>query len=161
MTIISSFRLLAIAAAIALATGSVSVQARQTTGFASFRVFNPSQGTNPYSCLVERSGAVMNNCPFDVTLVFGLMSDNVGVHSITVQSYWGSSASFSCTPYAYAGTGQGMQGNAGTFYQTFYNITSTSTINPSVNVAAAGDSIQLICWGVPPGAGIYTINWSP
>jgi hypothetical protein len=94
-----------------------------------------------------------------VNLVFGLDIDNTGTHSMTVTSYWLSTASFACDPYEYAGAGQGTAGTGGAFFSG--DPSTGYQIFPTVNTPSGGESIQLICWNVPTGAGIATINWSP
>ena len=98
----------------------------------------------------------MNNCPYAVTLVFSLPIETAGNHSVTVQDYWEfptGSPAFTCAVWAYPGTGIGTAGNTVTFGSA-----SQSYIS-SVNVTN-GESIQLMCWGVPTGAGIANINWN-
>jgi hypothetical protein len=145
---------LALASGLALAAVSSSASARSVTGFGSFRV-SGAYATNPYTCLAENNGAVVNNCSFAVNLVFDLPIDNTGNHTITLQNYWNSTAAFWCEPYSYAGTGPGVAGVGGSFSPY-----SGHSIGLQINTPNNGESIQLICWGVPTGAGIANINWS-
>jgi len=162
MTTHAKRTILAAALTLTLATGAMTADARSMTGFGSFKV-KGTYSTNPYACLAENNGAVVNNCPFSVSLYFNLPIDNSGLHWMTVQSFWGSTASFSCDPYGVSGIGEGTTGLSETFFATnsigipFY---ATNTIYPSVNTPNGGESLYMICWNVPPGAGIANINWT-
>jgi hypothetical protein len=170
-------------AAVAIATVA---NARSTTAFNAFKVQNP-KAVPPacadtvgcfagyYQCLTENNGAVVNDCPLSIgtkpptvvplpNLVFDLPVDTAGFKTIGVQPYvdsWDTAQqadnpnSFYCAAYAYTGNGAGIAGTTITF--TRPNITSG---NVYVTVPSGG-SIQLICWGVPSGAGIANINWNP
>ncbi|MGA7693453.1 MAG: hypothetical protein WCA76_00420 [Candidatus Sulfotelmatobacter sp.] len=128
--------------------------ARSTTGFSAFHVEGPI-GSDPYTCLGENNGAVVNNCSYDVSLEFDLPIDNPGSHPITVQDYWTGSDSFSCVSYAYTGqTPSSVVGSTIVFTAPGQSLVST------VNAANNGMSIQLICWYVPPGGGVANLNWS-
>ena len=164
MTTHAKRTILAATLSLTLATWAMTADARSMTGFGSFKV-KGAYPTNPYACLVENNGAVVNNCPFSVTLYFDLPIDNTGIHWMMVQSYWGSTASFSCDPYGVAGTGEGTTGTSGTFFGTNsipdgYHWYATNTISPSVGTLNGGESLYMICWNVPTGAGIANINWS-
>jgi hypothetical protein len=139
-----------------VAVAASPAYARSTTGFASFRVQNPNTSQNPYQCLLEDNGAVWNNCSYSVNLVFDLPIDNTGTHYITLQDYWHfpRTGSFTCDAYEYAGTGSGTLGTGVTFYG------GGLTGYPQVTTPNGGESIQLICWNVLPGAGIANINWT-
>jgi hypothetical protein len=139
-------------------TAALPAGARSTTGFASFHVWGNSASNNAYTCLNESNGAVVNNCGYVVTLVFDLPVDNTGTHNLTVQSYSGSDASFTCNAWGYDGSGNGWEGASGTFFSG--DPSSGYTIYPNVTINNNGESIQLICWGIPQGAGIANINWS-
>ena len=147
-----------------LAATATPADARSITGFGSFKV-KGTYSVNPYTCLSENNGAVVNNCGFAVSLYFNLPIDNTGAHTITVQSYWGSTASFSCYPYEVAGVGAGATGIPGAFYSDAnYELSgaqywATNTIVTGVGAPNGGESIYMICWNVPPGAGVANINW--
>jgi hypothetical protein len=137
--------------------------ARSTTGFSAFHVeVQGTLGTDPYTCLGEAFGAVVNNCGYSVSLEFDLPIDNTGGKTITVQDYWGpfgtpnAPASFTCQVYSYAGTSNFsyVYGGAITFVQPGQQL----AVN--LDVPSNGMSIQLICWNVPPGGGIANINWN-
>ncbi len=149
--------------AISVAEAIVPAQARTVTGFASFHVEQLNVNTSDdYLCLVENNGAVVNKCSGDVNLVFDLPIDNTGTHYITLQDYWGwptGSPTFSCTAYAYNGTGPTSVGEP----QPPDTVTFTGggqTQYPYVTSPDGGEGIQLICWGVPPGTGIALINYT-
>jgi len=140
-----------------LAVAASPAYARSTTGFSAFHVESPI-ASNPYTCLAENNGAVVNNCSYAVSLEFDLPIDGAGVKTITVQDYWGGSDAentFSCTAYAYTGSeGSSTVGNAIDFTAPLQSLTST------VDVASATESIQLICWNVPAGGGVANLNWN-
>jgi hypothetical protein len=143
-----------------LAVASTPAFARNNTGFSAFHVEGPLDGAgtaDPYLCLNEDDGAVVNNCTYDVSLEFDLLIDDTGSKSITVQDYFlGTDAdnTFSCTSYAYTGTeNSGTVGTTISFTAPLQKKTSTVT-------AASGDSIQLICSNVPPGGGVASLNWT-
>jgi|HubBroStandDraft_5_1064220.scaffolds.fasta_scaffold40468_3 hypothetical protein len=139
------------------AVAASPAHARSTTGFSAFHVEN--QGTlssNPYTCVGESYGAVVNNCSYAVSLEFDLPVDNSGTHSITVQDYWygwPNNTDFSCQAYSYAGNGSYEYGGQITFSEP------VQSLQFSVNVPNSW-SMQVICWNVPPGGGISNINWS-
>ncbi len=132
--------------------------ARSTTAFSAFHVESPI-GSDPYTCLSENNGAVVNNCSYDVDLEFDLPIDTKGSKTITVQDYWTGSDqenTFSCQSYAYTGTeGYSTEGTKIDFTGPLQSKTST------VNVSTGGMSIQLICRGVPPGGAVANLNWKP
>ena len=69
---------LAIGLAFAVVVNDYAV-ARTTTGFSAFRVEFQSTGqypTDPYTCLFETYGAVVNNCTYPVSLDFDLPIEN-------------------------------------------------------------------------------------
>jgi hypothetical protein len=138
------------------AAAALPAAARSTTGYASFHVQNASQ--NYYGCLKENFGAVWNNCTTPVSLVFDMPITNTGVHSVTINGYWNlpSGYSFNCESYAYDGHGPYVVGDSGPATIFF----AGQTVTEYVNVPSNGDVMQLICWNVPPGAGIASVNWS-
>lgn len=140
-----------------MAVAASPAYARSTTGFSAFHVeVIGTTTTDAYLCIGESNGAVINNCSGAVNLEFDLPIDNQGTHWMTLQSFWGIySGGFTCTPYAYDGNGNGYPGVGVTFQP------GTTVAYPNVATPNGGESIQLICWGVPHGAGIANINWTP
>ena len=134
------------------------VYARSTTAFSAFHVESPL-ASSPMTCLSESNGAVINNCSYNVSLEFNLPIDSKGSKSILVQDYWtgtGQENTFACQSYAYTGTtGSSIPGSTIYFNAPYQNY--NSIVYPS----ASGDSIQLICWNVPPGGGVANLNWTP
>jgi hypothetical protein len=150
---------LGICAAI-LAVATTPVFARNNTAFSAFHVEGPLDGAgtaDPYLCINEDDGAVVNNCTYVVSLEFDLLIDDAGSKNITVRDYWsGTDAdnTFSCTSYAYTGTeNSGTVGTTINFTAPLQKLTSTVT-------AAAGDSVQLICYNVPPGGAVASLSWT-
>jgi hypothetical protein len=147
-------------AILAVAASPAYAQTFSTTAFSAFHVENP-QKPDQYTCLSEDNGAVVNNCtkPVGVNLEFNLPIESPGVKNVTVQDYWaGTDAqnTFYCQTYAYTGTeGSSTLGTIINFTAPLQKLTST------VDVANAGMSIQLICWGVPKGGAVANLNWTP
>ena len=127
--------------------------ARSQSAYELFKVI----GSKPtYSCLTEAAGAVVNQCTFPVTLSFDLVIDQVQGYGAVTQNYWGGTAAqetFSCTLYAFDGNGNSITG-------TTVNFTGPhQTLEPTVFLNAAGQSITMICYNIPPGGGVANINW--
>jgi hypothetical protein len=141
---------------VAVVVAASFANARSTTAFGAFHVEGPI-GSDPYTCLNEDNGAVVNNCSYSVSLEFDLPIDKSGDKSITVQDYWaGTNAenTFQCQSYAYSGTeGSSTPGTTISFTAPLQEFSSKVT-------AAPNDSIQLICWGVPSGGGVANLNWT-
>ena len=139
-----------------LAVASSPAYARSTTAFSAFHVEGPI-ASNPYTCLSEYNGAVVNNCTYPVSLEFDLPIDSKGTKSITVQDYWtGSDAenTFGCQSFAYTGTeGSSTVGKTISFTAPLQSLTTTVTAETDM-------SIQLICWNDPPGGGVANLNWT-
>lgn len=148
--------ILVLGVAVLAAAASLSAQVRSTTGYASFHVWNASQ--DYYGCLKESYAAVWNNCSSSVTLVFSMPIVNVGKHGVYILSYWDFPAgqSFNCESYAYDPHGPYVVGDSGPHYIT----TGDQFIYETLNQPYIGGAMQLICWNVPPGAGISTVGWS-
>jgi hypothetical protein len=139
--------------------------ARSTTGYNAFRVEFQNAGqyqTDPYTCLFEAYGAVVNKCTYSVSLEFDLPIDSSGTKNVIVQDYWepfGSTTTpqpptFSCWVYSYAGASNSSQTDGAiTFQQPSQSLTASAPVSN-------GESIQLICWNVPSGGGIANINWN-
>jgi len=69
-----------------LAVATSPAHARSTTAYSAFHVEGPL-GSDPYTCLSENNGAVVNNCTYAVSLEFNLPIDAKGTKTITVQDY--------------------------------------------------------------------------
>ena len=144
----------------ALAASTAPVFARSTTGFASFHVEQTvTTADDFYKCITEDNGAVVNNCAKDVNLVFNLPIDNVNLKTITVQGYWVSPTTFrhfNCVSYSYDGLES--------FSTVGTQITFTEpkqSLKTSVTLRDSEYTVQVICWGVPPGEGIAGLKWNP
>ncbi|MFZ0478374.1 MAG: hypothetical protein WAL71_04440 [Terriglobales bacterium] len=139
-----------------LAVATSPAHARSTTAYSAFHVEGPL-GSDPYTCLSENNGAVVNNCTYAVSLEFNLPIDAKGTKTITVQDYWtGSDAenTFSCQSFAYTGSeGSSTTGSTIDFSAPLQSKISTVT-------ASTDMSIQLICWNVPAGGGVANLNWT-
>jgi hypothetical protein len=141
-----------------MAVAAIPAYARSTTAFSGFHVEGPT-GSDPYTCLTERNGAVSNGCTYVVSLEFNLPIDYPGSKSIRVQNGWwptNPDQSYSCTSYAY--TGRSDTSNVGTTI-TFTAAGQEKTTTVNVNNGAT--SIQVICWYVRPGGGVANFNWNP
>jgi hypothetical protein len=104
------------AAALALG-GSANAEPTSITAFNTFHVQNHGSlpnTPNPTLCLFEDNGAVYNTCADPINLDFDLPVTTSRDHTIAIRDYWQFTAdtSFSCTGYAYRGTGQGTQGTS-------------------------------------------------
>jgi hypothetical protein len=131
---------------------------RSSSAFSAFHVEGPI-ASNPMTCLSENNGAVINNCDYDVSLEFSLPIDSSGSKSILARDYWAGTNqgnTFACQSYAYKGT----QGSS-TPGTTIYFNAPYQNYNSIADVANSGDSIQLICWDIPPGGGIASLTWTP
>jgi hypothetical protein len=135
--------------------------ARSNTGFSAFHVEGPLDGAgtaDPYLCLNEDNGAVVNNCTYAVSLEFDLDIDTTGTKNITIKNGWfatDAEETFSCTSYAYTGTNS--NGTVG----TTINFTAPSQSKTTTVTAAAGDNIQVICYNVPTLGGVASLKWNP
>jgi len=141
---------------------AVPANSTSSTGFSLFHVevTGPAYPGDPYTCLTEANGAVVNNCTYDVSLEFNLpISTWDDYHTITVQDYWqwaSGTTRFYCQAYAY----NGAQGSAVTLTPEYFFTAASETNTLSLFVPTSGDTMQLICWNVPPGDGIASINWT-
>lgn len=92
---------------------------RTTTAFASFHVRYPlSSVQNPYSCLAGNYGAVVNQCGYQVGLMFDLPVDGSNTYAIAVQNFAlgnGFLGGPTCYAWTYDGNGNGADGTSGTF----------------------------------------------
>jgi hypothetical protein len=153
------------AAILAVAASPAYAETRATTAFNSFHVQSatpfsqPTYTEDPYLCLTEDNGAVVNNCTFNVNLLFDLQIDHKGEKSITVQDYWNAPSPFvpfECVSYVYTGT---MSSSYGGTIVTF--TAPTTALITKDDVPALGNSMTVICWQVPPGEGVANLNWNP
>jgi hypothetical protein len=152
-----------IAAAAIASAGSANAEPISITAFNAFHIQNHGSlpnTPNPTLCLFEENGAVVNNCADPINLAFDLPVTTSRDHTIAVRDYWEFAAgtSFSCTGYAYPGTGQGVQGTSVTFTaasQLLYAKVANTGIYPNI------EGIAVICWNVPPGDGVALINYTP
>lgn len=141
-----------------LAVGASPAYARSATGFSTFHVeLLKKTSKNAYLCLYEDYGAVVNGCSYPVSLEFDLSIDSDGTKGIDVLNYWGGTEAqetFSCNFNAYPGNGTLTAGNE-------INFSSPSQDLPSTLDVSGAPGVQLICWDIPSGGGIATLNWNP
>jgi hypothetical protein len=153
---------------LAILAGAASpAYARSTTGYSAFKVqqgkANQYGTNNPYSCITEFYGEVVNYCAYNVYMEFDLPIDTDGSFRVSVQNLsFDSQNTFNCTVGSYTGNG-----SIGYEKATFQFLGSGGAHQTeSVNISAvAGGTIQLIC-NVPAKAsngvsGIADINWNP
>ena len=146
----------------ALSAVPSQAQQRAMTAFGAFHVeintLTKYKG-NPYLCLYENNGAVVNYCKYQVDLECGLPIDSTGTKNIIVQDGWSGLGSgtenFTCQSFAYTGS-QGSS-NEGTQIQ-FSGPTQSQTT--TVDVDNGATSIQVLC-NVPPGDAVANFNWNP
>jgi hypothetical protein len=139
----------------AMAANAADIQL-SNTGFSSFHVEGPT-GSDPYTCINEDNGAVVNNCSYVVSLEFSLPIYSAGSKTITIKDGWfgtDGEETFGCTSYAYSGTNSnGTVGTTANFTAPAQSITTTVT-------AASGDNIQVICYNVPTLGGVASLQWN-
>lgn len=145
-----------------LAIAASPAYARSTTAFSAFHVeFNTvtKYSGNPYLCLYENNGAVVNYCKYEVDLEFDLPIDSTGTKNIEVQDGWSGlgtgDENFTCQSFAYSGT-KGSS-NVGTEIQ-FTGPTENKTTTADVDDGAI--SIQVLC-NVPAGDAVANFKWNP
>jgi hypothetical protein len=153
---------------LAILAGAASpAYARSTTGYSAFKVqqgkANQYGKNNPYSCITEFFGEVVNYCSFNVDMEFDLPIDTDGSFQVSVQNLsFDSQNTMNCTLGSYTGNGSiGFQKVTFQFAGTG-GAHQTKTVDIS---AVAGGTIQLIC-NVPANnsgglSGIADINWNP
>jgi hypothetical protein len=142
---------------LSMLSAGIPAQARTQSAFSSFHVRLPiDQTQDPYNCVTESWGAVINSCAYDVTLTFDLPVDYKIVHTLEVQNYVNGTGTTGarCTLWSYDGKGGGQ---AGTTNLTF-NPNGEQTL--TFTSALFGNSIALDC-EVPRGAGLGAISWNP
>jgi hypothetical protein len=153
---------------LAILAGAASpAYARSTTGYSAFKV---DQGTanqygknNPYSCITEFFGEVVNYCKYTVSLEFDLPIDTDGSFRVSVQNLsFDSQNTFNCTVGSY--TGNGSIGFQKATFQFLGSGGAHQTQSVDINVQAGG-TIQMICKVPGNGSnglsGIADINWNP
>jgi hypothetical protein len=142
--------------ALSTLVASAPASAWTVSAFSSFHVRLPIDSTqNPYNCITESYGAVINNCSYSVTLVFNLPLANVGFHYLYAQNYVHGTGKTgaTCTVWSFDGDGNGRNG------------TTNLTFNPNgvqtlvFDSADFGNTMTLDC-SVPTGAGIGAINYT-
>lgn len=145
-----------------LAVAATPAFARSTTAFSAFHVeINPltKYKGNPYLCLYENNGAVVNHCAYTVDLEFDLPIDKPGTKNIIVQDGWSGlgtgTEEFSCQSFAY--TGSEGSSNVGT-NEAFTG--PGTTITTTVTMPSGYTSIQVLC-NVPAGDAVANFNWNP
>jgi len=145
---------LAIAAAAANPGHAQSINA-----FGSFHVQSATYlAWDPYPCLTEDNGAVVNSCPLPVNLFFDLPIVTTGEKTITIRDYWNGPDTFdpfNCVSYAYTGQSSISLQQAQVTFEA-----KLTTLKTTVNVASANDTLSVICWQVPPGEGLAGLKWN-
>ena len=142
-----------------LAVAASPAYARSTTAFNSFRVRLPIDATqNPYNCLTESEGALINNCTYLVRVAFDLSIEHSPatlVHTVKVQNFVNGTGSVgaTCNVWSYDGNGGGMVGTSLTF-----NPNGIQTL--TFRTVLFGDNITLLC-DLPVGEGVSAISWNP
>jgi hypothetical protein len=147
---------------LAAAASPAYAKTRSTTAFSAFHVeintLTKYPG-NPYLCLYENNGAVVNYCKYTVDLEFDLPIDTPDTKNIKVQDGWSGLGSgnenFSCQSFAY--TGSEPSSNVGT------NVAFTGpgeTKTTTVTMPSGYTSIQVLC-NVPAGDAVTNFIWNP
>lgn len=152
--------ILAVAASPAYAAESLS-----TTAFSAFHVevnTLTSYPGDPYLCLYENNGAVVNFCSYTVDLEFSLPIVTAGTKSIKVRDGWSGlgtgSEDFTCQSFAYTGSeGSSTVGTNVAFTGPGQTVTTTVAASSSDGIL---DSIQVLC-NVPAGDAVALFNWNP
>jgi hypothetical protein len=130
--------------------------ARTTTAFTSFRLRLPIDSTqNPYNCITESYGAVVNNCAYQVSVSFDLIIDHPIVHTVKAQNYVSGTGTIgtSCAVWSYDGNGSGRASPILGFKPNGEQTLTFSSI-------LFGDTISLLC-DSPSGEGVSSITWNP
>jgi hypothetical protein len=146
---------LAVTASRAAEPGATAAE-RSTNAFSSFHVRVPIDTTqNPYQCLTEQWGALVNNCGYQVSVVFNLPVEHKRVHTVKAQNYVGGTGTSGtvCNVWSYDGNGGGEEGTNLTF-----NISGAQTL--TFTSVLFGNSISLLC-DLPSGEGLGAITWNP
>jgi hypothetical protein len=105
---------------------------------------------------------VVNQCSYEVVLVFALPIDTDGTHQVQIRNLsYGSNRGFTCSVTGL--TGDGKVGADGPVNRTLAGPGTTATYDVNVN---PGGTIQVNCYipGMPKDGepnGISAINWQP
>jgi hypothetical protein len=129
---------------------------RSVPAFESFHVWNPSTRAAALNCLNESTGAVINNCKYQLILAFDLPIDHQGiVHTVSVQNYANGTGTVgaNCNTWSYDGNGGDAEGT-----YIYFNPNGAQTL--SSTAALFGDTITLFCT-LPVGEGVSSITWNP
>jgi hypothetical protein len=152
--------ILAVAASPAYAAETLS-----TTAFSAFHVEINTLTTypaDPYLCMYENNGAVVNYCSYTVDLEFDLPIATPGTKSIKVLDGWSGlgtgTENFTCQSFAYTGTEPSSTlGTNVAFTGPGQTVTTTVDASSSNGIL---DSIQVLC-NVPAGDAVALFNWNP
>ena len=145
--------LVAICLALSILAAGIPAEARDTTGWNSFRVWSP---LGAYNCVGESFGAAVNVCNQNINLTFETVVDTAGWHTIGVWDSPGGYGSFTCAAYSFSGINDGAYwGTPATF-----NPSGQESLGFSTYVYG-GWAMSLYCYNVPPGRGIANLNWNP
>lgn len=128
-----------------------------TNAYSSFHVRLPV-GKDSDACITESEGAVINNCKYEVSVVFDspvIFRKDPIVHYITAQNYVNGTGTVgaTCNIWSYDGNGGGKEG-------------TNSRFNPNGAQALTftslkfGNTISLLC-DLPVGEGISALHWNP
>jgi hypothetical protein len=138
---------------------------RSTTAYSAFKVeyntLSEYKG-NPYFCLFEDNGAVVNHCSYTVSLEFDLPIDSKGTKNILIQDGWAGlgtgSEEFTCVSFAYNGMqSSSTVGSTATFTGPGQAETTSVLVTDDNGIQ---ESIQVLC-NVPPGDAVANFNWNP
>jgi len=149
----------------AVAASPVYATTLSNTAFSDFHVevnTLTSYPGDPYLCLYENNGAVVNSCGYTVDLEFDLPIVSPGTKNIIILDGWAGlgtgSENFSCQSFAYTGTeGSSTVGTNVSFTGPGQKITTTVNASSSNGIL---DSIQVLC-NVPAGDAVALLNWNP
>lgn len=151
--------------AVAASPAFAQTVTRSETAFGAFHVeVNPltKYPSNPYLCVYENNGAVVNHCKFTVDLEFGLPIDSPGTKNIVIQDGWSGlgtgTENFTCQSFAYTGTeGFSTEGTNVAFTGPGKSVTTTVSVSSGSGIQ---DSVQVLC-NVPEGDAVANFNWNP
>jgi hypothetical protein len=147
--------------AVSLAAAVSPAYARSNTGFSAFRLESPLLDSHitatTLACINENNGAVVNNCTYTIGLEFDLPIDTTGKKKVTVRNYFTGTTeanTFSCGLYVYTGKeGSSVQIEGVSFTGPLQEESATVDVR-------SGENMQLICFDVPPGGGIASLDWN-
>jgi len=128
-----------------------------TNAYNSFRVRLPV-GKDSDACLTESEGAVINNCTYQVSVVFDspiIFRKDPIIHTITAQNYVHGTGAVgaTCTIWSYDGNGNGEFGTNQTFKPNGAQALNFTSLR-------FGNTISLLC-DLPVGEGISALQWNP